>query len=141
MAKILINRKEITVRFSECDALKMVWHGNYVKYFEDGRESFGKAFGLGYMSIYSNAGLAMPIVHMELDYKKMVGLEEVITIETTFVDSPAAKVHFDYKIFNDKNELVCTGKTVQVFVDMKNQELMITTPGYFEEWKSKYLKD
>ena len=32
----------ITVRFSETDPLGIVWHGNYIKYFEDGREAFGR---------------------------------------------------------------------------------------------------
>ena len=36
----LTDRKEIIVRFSEVDSMRIVWHGNYLKYFEDGRESF-----------------------------------------------------------------------------------------------------
>lgn len=138
--KTLTNKKEITVRFSECDALKMVWHGNYVKYFEDGRESFGQEFGLAYLKIYEEAGFVAPIIHLECDYKKMVGLSEQITIETTFVDSPAAKLIFKYKIYNQKQELVCEGKTIQVFVNNDSKELMITIPPFIEKWKTNYLK-
>ena len=46
----LIDRTTIKVRFSEIDSMQIVWHGEYVRYFEDGRESFGKHYGLGYMS-------------------------------------------------------------------------------------------
>ena len=49
----LIDRTTIKVRFSEIDSMQIVWHGEYVRYFEDGRESFGKHYGLGYMDIYS----------------------------------------------------------------------------------------
>ncbi len=140
MPKSLSNKTNITIRFSECDALKMVWHGNYVKYFEYGREDFGKNFELGYMEMYDKTGLAVPIIHLECDYKKMVGLGETITIETTLIDSPAAKIIFEYKIYNQNNELACTGKTIQVFVNVANKELLITTPPFFEEWKNKYLK-
>lgn len=140
MPKTLSNKTNIIIRFSECDALKMVWHGNYVKYFEDGREDFGKKFELGYMEMYDKSGLALPIIHLECDYKKMVGLGETITIETTLIDSPAAKIIFEYKIYNQNNELACAGKTIQVFVNVENRELLITTPPFFEEWKNRYLK-
>ena len=44
--KQLIAETEIGIRFNEVDALGIVWHGNYVKYFEDGREAFGEKFDL-----------------------------------------------------------------------------------------------
>ncbi len=137
--KILSNTTRIVVRFSECDALRMVWHGNYVKYFEDGREDFGKKFGLSYMDIFEKTGLAVPLVHIECDFKRMVGIGETILVETTMVDDPAAKIIFEYTIFNDKKELVCKGKTIQVFLDIHKKELMITLPPFFEEWKGKYF--
>ena len=43
----------IQIRFSEVDALRMVWHGNYVQYMEDAREAFGRKYGLEYMHIYN----------------------------------------------------------------------------------------
>lgn len=48
----LTDRTTIKVRFSEIDSMQIVWHGEYVRYFEDGREAFGKRYGLDYMSIY-----------------------------------------------------------------------------------------
>ncbi len=48
----LKSRIEVRVRFSEVDSLKMVWHGSYVKYMEDGREAFGREFGLGLSLIH-----------------------------------------------------------------------------------------
>ena len=41
----------ITVRFSETDPLGIVWHGNYIKYFEDGREAFGRKYGISYLNV------------------------------------------------------------------------------------------
>lgn len=140
MSKTLSHTTKIVVRFSECDALRMVWHGNYIKYFEDGREDFGKHYDLEYMQIYHQTGLAVPLVHIECDYKKMVGIGETIYVETTLEDTPAAKIIFNYKIYKDKNEIVCTGKSIQVFLHTENNELLITVPPFFEEWKNKYLK-
>ena len=141
MVKTLSNTKEITVRFSECDSLKVVWHGNYVTYFEDGRESFGNEFGLAYLQIYEQSGFAVPLVSLEVNYKKMVSVGEKITVETTLIDTPAAKLIFEYKIYNSKKEVVCTGKTVQVYLHVEKQELMIVVPDFFENWKRKYLSE
>lgn len=130
----------IHVRFSECDPLKIIWHGNYVRYFEDGREDFGRAYDISYLEIYRKNGLSVPLVHLELDYKKTASFGDQLKIETTLVDDPAAKIVFEYKIYNMDNQLVCTGKTIQAFVHVEKQELQITMPPFFEEWKNKYLR-
>ena len=57
-------------------------------------------------------------------------------IETTIVDSPAAKMIFVYKIFDKNNKVVATGETVQVFMNREG-ELMLTNPPFFEDWKRK----
>jgi len=44
----LIAQIEIPVRFCEIDPLSIVWHGHYLKYFEEAREAFGRKYGLGY---------------------------------------------------------------------------------------------
>lgn len=61
----LTDRTTIKVRFSEIDSMQIVWHGEYVRYFEDGREAFGKRYGLDYMSIYRE-GYVVPIVRPDL---------------------------------------------------------------------------
>ena len=59
----------VEVRFNECDPLGIVWHGNYVNYFQEGREAFGKKYNLDYMELF-HKGFATPIVHLSTDFKK-----------------------------------------------------------------------
>ena len=66
----LTNRTTFRVRFSEIDSMQIVWHGEYVRYFEDGREAFGKQYGLDYMSIYRE-GYMVPIVDCPLVKKRL----------------------------------------------------------------------
>lgn len=132
--KALSHRTEVAVRFSEVDALGIVWHGHYLKFFEDGREDFGKKYGLGYLEIYKH-GFATPIVKLNVDYKKTVKYGESVIVETTFINNPAAKIIFNYKVFRSSdNELVATGETIQVFLTT-DHELYITMPEFFEKWK------
>lgn len=126
---------EIRVRFNETDPLGIVWHGNYITYFEDGREAFGRAHGISYLDVKAN-GYATPIIKSSCEHKLPLRYGQIAKIETTFVDSPAAKIIFRYKIFNPEGNVVCTGETIQVFID-DDGELSLTNPQFFEDWKRK----
>lgn len=132
--KQLSCRTEVPVRFSEVDALGIVWHGHYIKFFEDGREAFGRQYNLGYLDVYREK-LAVPLVNINVDYRKTVKYGDSVIIETTYVDSAAAKIVFNYRISRvSDDELVATGSSTQVFINMEH-ELFITIPPFFEQWK------
>ncbi len=126
--------KEFEVRFSEVDSMGIVWHGAYAKYFEDGREEFGKKYGLGYMHIFRN-GYYAPLVDLSFQFKKPLSYETKAIVETKFIDTPAAKIQFEYRIFSPVDNLtICTGLSTQVFLD-KNYQLVWFNPSFYEEWK------
>lgn len=138
---MLTHQTEVNVRFNEADPLGIVWHGHYVRYFEDGREAFGKHFGISYLDFYGN-GLAVPIVSVQCDYKRPLKYGDSVMVETTYIDTPAAKLKFDYQIYQGKTkELVAVGSTLQVFVDAKTFQLQLTIPAFFEMWKEKWKKE
>lgn len=126
---------KVRVRFTETDPLGIVWHGNYIQYFEDGREAFGRAHGISYLDQQAE-GYTSPIVKSSCEHKLPLRYGDVATIKTTFVNSPAAKMVFRYQIFDPQDRLVCTGETTQVFLDRKG-ELCLTNPPFFERWKNK----
>jgi acyl-CoA thioester hydrolase len=134
-ASALTVTHEIRVRFNETDSLGIVWHGYYITYFEDGREAFGRHYGISYLDVLKN-GFTTPIVKSTCEHKLSLRYGDVVKIETTIVDTPAAKMIFSYKIFDTNNEIACIGETVQVFLDNKG-ELMLTNPPFYEEWKRK----
>lgn len=130
---------EIPIRFSEVDSLHVVWHGHYLKFFEDGREAFGKKFDLGYLDIYNADRLAVPIVDLQIQYKRPLEYGDTALIEITFINSAAAKILFEYKIYSANHKfLACTGSSTQVFMNPHTKELYIVTPPFFEEWKKKH---
>ncbi len=126
---------EIRVRFVETDPLGIVWHGNYIQYFEDGREAFGRHHGISYLD-QKDHNFSTPIVKSSSEHKLPLRYGDVATVKTTYVDSPAAKMIFKYEIFNPDGEVVCLGETVQVFVELGG-ELSLTTPDFFMDWKRK----
>ncbi|MFC0518677.1 acyl-CoA thioesterase [Mucilaginibacter angelicae] len=138
MQQSLTNTIEIEVKFSDVDMLGVVWHGNYIRYFEDGREAFGKQYGLGYMDVY-NAGYVVPIVNVNCDYKRFLRYEDRVIIETVYTPTESAKINFAYRLLNAQtDELIVKGSTVQVFVHRDNFELQLTNPDFFLDWKQKH---
>ncbi len=131
----LFHQSSFSVRFNETDPLGIVWHGNYITYFEDGREAFGRHFGISYLDI-QKSGFVTPIIKSVCEHKFPLKYGDVCRIETTFEDSLAAKMIFKFKIYNQNDKLACIGETIQVFLDSEG-ELMLTFPPFFEEWKKK----
>ncbi len=127
----------IRVRFNETDALGIVWHGNYIKYFEDGREAFGREFNISYLDI-KKQGYATPIVSTETNHKLPLQFGDIAFVETTFVNHRAAKLVFKYSIKNENGSVVCTGETTQVFTNLKTGEMSFTLPEFFKNWKLKH---
>ena len=132
----LINRTSIKVRFNEVDSLRIVWHGHYIKYFEDGREAFGDQHGFGYLDFYEQQ-LLTPVVDISCHYKRQLAYGDEVIIETEFIDTQAAKIIFEYKVFKKGDETpVATGRSVQVFLSTDG-ELLLTNPDFYIEWKKK----
>ena len=120
----------VKVRFSEVDSLKIVWHGSYVKYLEDGREAFGEKFGLEYMHIY-NSGFVAPIADMQFKYLNSAKVGDTLIVEITYVPSRAAKLIFDYRIYRESDhELLTTARTIQLF-QSRDGTFEVSNPDFF----------
>lgn len=132
----LMTEINVKVRFSEVDLMGIVWHGQYIKYFEDGREDFGNKFGVNYLDCHKNDFL-VPIVKIECNYKKPLVYGDTVVVETRFVDCEAAKLIFNYTLYKCNNhEIIATGLSTQVFMSL-NHELQLNFPPFFLEWKKK----
>lgn len=139
MGNKLVTKTEIRVRFNEADPLGIVWHGHYIRYFEDGREDFGMQYGIGYLDFF-NKGFVVPVVNVDCSFKKSLRYGDSVIVETSFIPCDAAKIKFGYRLFNKKTkELVATGSSVQVFLDREHSVLQLLNPPFFEDWKIKFL--
>ncbi|MCQ2067875.1 MAG: acyl-CoA thioesterase [Bacteroidaceae bacterium] len=129
----------LKIRFSEVDSMNIVWHGSYVMYFEDAREAFGKKYGIAYLDIFGN-GYYAPLVDLSFKYKSPITYDMKPEITITYKPADAAKIVFDYEITNTGNgEVLATGHSVQVFMDL-NYQLVWVNPEFYEEWKKRWLE-
>ncbi|MBK7083169.1 MAG: acyl-CoA thioesterase [Flavobacteriales bacterium] len=128
---------EVPITFGDLDPMGIVWHGNYVKFMERGREHFGRAHELDAMRIYA-MGWSTPIVRSVLEHKAMLEYGDIVEITTLFVPSPAAKVVLRYRIqAKGKGIVAAIGETTQVFLD-RERRLQLVAPDFFLEWKQRH---
>ena len=129
------------VRFEEVDSLRIVWHGHFSSFFEDGRTAFGLKYGLGYLDMVKE-GFIAPIAQLHFDYHSPLTYPEEVIIKARGIWSEAAKMIFEYEIRGPENRLVVTGYTVQLFTDLHFQIQMLT-PSFLEafrkHWKESSL--
>ena len=109
---------EIRVRYSETDQMGVVYHGNYIPYFEIGRVEWLRDKGISYKSLEEN-GIALPIVSMTLNYKKSARYDDLLTVKTTFKKQTSVKIEFECEIWSEKNELLTTASFILVFLNLK----------------------
>ena len=108
----------LRTRYAETDQMGVVYYGNYPQYLELGRVEWLRAIGLTYKEMEAE-GIMMPVVSLQIQYKKPALYDELITICTKLKDLPSTKIEFDYEILNEKGELLSTANTILVFVDAK----------------------
>lgn len=137
--KVLKDVCRVQVKFSEIDSMRRVWHGSFVTYFEDGRESFGRHYpGIGYADM-QRAGIYAPVYDLHVKYLSPLELNDGAVIHTTYIYHPGARLDYRYQVFRESDGVLCAeGESVQLFIDV-NGELMLDKPDYFREWQNKYL--
>jgi acyl-CoA thioester hydrolase len=109
---------KIRVRYGETDQMSFVYYGVYAQYYEVGRVELLRSLGLSYKEIEA-MGFALPVVNMNIKYKKPAFYDDELTIRTTIKEFPSAKITFHYETLNEKGELLNVGEVILVFINKK----------------------
>ena len=120
---MIFNEISFRVRYGETDQMGYVHHGNYAQYLEMGRIEWLRSIGVSYKSMEDN-GVMLPVISMQINFKKSAFYDDLITIKTTIKEKPAVRISFAYELYNQKNELLAKAETTLVFVNMKTTRPM-----------------
>ncbi len=69
-------------------------------------------------------GIMLPVYSVEAKYRSVLKYDELITIETTLKELPAARITFYQNIYNEAGELVHEAKVILVFQDSKTNRVV-----------------
>ncbi|MFZ4396743.1 MAG: acyl-CoA thioesterase [Kiritimatiellia bacterium] len=107
---------QIRVRYAETDQMGVVWHGNYLQYFETGRTEALRACGWSYRGL-EEAGIMLPLVEAHLEYLRPAHYDDLLVVKSIVREPVTVRLRFEYEVRNEADELLATGHTVLGFVN------------------------
>lgn len=111
----------IPVRYAETDKMAVVYHANYLLYFEDARTRFLEEIGYPYTRI-EHAGYLSPVVSFEVRYGGPLRYGDVAVVRTWVSESRGTKTTYSYEVFKQGDDIetakpCCTGTSTHCLVD------------------------
>jgi acyl-CoA thioester hydrolase len=123
--------------YADTDRSQVVYHGNYLRYFEFGRASLMRDVGYPYLEV-EQSGYLYPIIEIGIQYYSPVRYDDQICIQTRPSELERVRIKFDYIITHEKtDDIVCIGftkhcaineKEIPVAIDEKTLHLWETFP-------------
>lgn len=100
---------QLRVRYGETDAMGVVYHSNYFRYFEVGRSTTFRSLGYSYRR-FETEGFMLPVTHCDCSFAQPARYDDVLWIETTIANFKGARLKLNYRIFKQVDpDLNCDG--------------------------------
>ncbi len=120
------NETRVRVRYVETDQMGVVYHANYLVWFEVGRVEFMRQHGFTYKQLEEEEGCMIAVVEVTVRYRAPARYDEELLVQTRLAASRGSVVRFAYRVLRETDGTVlCEGETVHVVVgrDMKKRRL------------------
>jgi acyl-CoA thioester hydrolase len=113
------SRTQIAVRYAETDMMGIVYHGNYLPWFEVGRTTMLKECGLPYKELEAE-GYHLPVIELGVKYVRPALYDDTLTIITRMKERPSLRIHLEYEVRRGE-ELLVTGFTTHAFINKSGE--------------------
>ena len=115
------------IEFYDVDSMRVVWHGNYVKYMEKARCALLDKIGFGYLTMVEE-GYLFPVTDIKLKYIRSLKFGETARAVATLVEYENC-IKIKYEIYNANTGVLTTkAESTQMAVDMKTGESCFVCP-------------
>jgi acyl-CoA thioester hydrolase len=139
MKNNLCAEHRIRVPFYDVDSMEVVWHGNYLKYFEEARCVLLDKIDYNYEAMRAS-GYAWPVVDVRIKYIKPLRFNQAIDVQVEMTEWEN-RLRLDYCIVDaNSREKLSQGHSIQVAVDMEKQELQFVLPAIFRDKVERMMK-
>jgi acyl-CoA thioester hydrolase len=112
---------KIRVRYGETDQMGYAYYGNYAEYFEVARVEALRNLGFSYKKL-EEEGIMLPVLSYSVKFIRPVYYDDELTIKVTIPEIPMARIHFNYEVYNEKDELTTLADTTLVFINRKTNK-------------------
>ena len=108
---------QIRVRYAETDQMGVVYHGNYIPYFESSRAEAIRQLGYTYADM-EKMGIIMPVIDVHCRYFRPAKYDDLLTVKAILKELPIHhKIEFHHEVYNEANELLVIGKIILYFME------------------------
>jgi len=130
---------EITVEFFHLDPLRIVWHGNYLNYFEIGRRALLEKIGYSYDDM-EKSGYAFPVIEISAKYLSSLRFRDRAIVKAILMEYEN-RLLIRYEIRNTKTgQLATKGSSTQMAFDIKAQDSCFVCPPILVEKVEAFIK-
>ncbi|WP_226579032.1 acyl-CoA thioesterase [Halobacillus litoralis] len=127
----------IQVRYQETDMMGVVYHANYLVWFEIGRTAFIDGLGFKYSEI-EKEGVVSPVIDAQVSFKKPVRYGDDVKVHTWVESYDGLRVSYGYAVMFENGETAVTGETKHVIVKKDNFR-PVSIRKKFPDWHEAYL--
>jgi acyl-CoA thioester hydrolase len=115
------HEKVIRVYFEDTDATGIVYHANYVRYFERGRTDFIRLLDIHHTQLAKgDVPLAFAVTSIGLRYKSPARVDDLICVKSWFRGLKGARMFIDQQIWREET-LLCEGEVEVVLIDQNGR--------------------
>lgn len=132
--------KEVQVFHHDTDAYKIVWHGNYLKWYEEARCEMCEKLGLPLNKVEKEEGIIFPLVNVNLRYKNPAKLYDSLVIETSLKEFSRTKMVFEQIIKEKTSQNICNIAEITAVAVDTNGKLIRKLPQFIIEAFEKSMK-
>src|SRR5690606_4436133 len=93
------------VIYGDTDQMGVVYYGNYLRYFEAGRNEFLREKGARYRDVERELQIHLPVVEATVRYRHPARYDDLLRIETWIEEVRRASLRFAYRIVRDDDEI------------------------------------
>jgi len=106
----------VKVRYAETDAQRVVYHGEYIVWFEVGRTEYCERAGYPYPRMEAE-GIFITVTEVRARYRRSARYGDVVTIRTRFGELKSRGCSFFYEIVLPDGAVAAEGETHHLFLD------------------------
>jgi acyl-CoA thioester hydrolase len=118
----------------------VVYHSNYIVWFEVGRVEMMRDLGFNYREMEQNEGAHIVVVDVRCRYKAPARYDDLILLKTRLLIVRGSLLHFGYQVLRESDgTLLAEGETVHIVVDASLQRIALA-PKYLSSFLSAAAK-
>jgi len=111
----------VRIYYEDTDFTGVVYHANYLRYFERGRSDFFRLVGVSHSTLLERPDpAAFTIVRMTVDFKRAARIDDALLVRTTYDSAKGPRLFISQRITRGE-ELIAAAQVEAACIDLKGR--------------------